>query len=139
MQREQVKTGGCLCGAVRYEIDGPLRDIISCHCGQCQKTSGHYFAATATPKEHFHLTRDEGLKWYSSSGYAERGFCSECGSSLFWRMKDGSHQSILAGSLDGDTGLKTSHHIFVADKKDYYDIADVIPQYDTYPEDLKSG
>ena len=103
------------------------------------KDSGHYFAATATPKENFHLVKDDGLKWYSSSDWGERGFCAECGSTLFWRLKDESHQSILAGSLDGETGLKTSHHIYVADKKDYYEITDGVPQYDTYPEELKNG
>ena len=139
MEKNAVKQGGCLCGAVRYEVDGPLRDIISCHCGQCQKSSGHYFAATAAAKENFHLTEDRGLKWYNSFEWGERGSCLECGSKLFWRLKDKSHLSILAGSLDGDTGLKTIRHIFVADKKDYYDIADGLPQYDTFPEEIKNG
>lgn len=134
MTKNAVKHGGCLCGAVRYDVTGPLRDVISCHCGQCQKSSGHYFAATATAPDNLHLTEDRGLKWYSSSDRADRGFCAECGSNLFWRRKDGSHVSILAGSFDGDTGLKTSRHIFVAAKKDYYDIADGLPQYDSYPE-----
>jgi len=139
MEKAATKHGSCLCGAVTYEVSGPLRDIISCHCGQCQKSSGHYFAATSAAQDDFKLTEDRGLKWYNSSEWAERGFCQECGSSLFWRMKNGSHQSILAGSLDDSTDLKTTRHIFVADKKDYYEITDGLPQYDTFPEDLKNG
>ncbi|MZR31009.1 GFA family protein [Sneathiella litorea] len=139
MDKGTNKQGGCLCGAVRYEVHGPLRDIISCHCGQCQKSSGHYFAATAASLSNFRLTEERGLKWYTSSNRAERGFCIECGSNLFWRRTGGTHISILAGTLEGKTGLRTVRHIFVADKKDYYDITDGLPQYDSYPEELKNG
>jgi len=133
-------TGGCLCGAVTYEVTGPLRDVISCHCGQCQRTSGHHFAATAAANEHFSLTQDRGLKWFNSSDWAERGFCQECGCNMFWRMKEGDRTSIMAGSLDAqDTGLKTTHHLYVVDKKDYYDILDGTPQYDSYPKEMEDG
>ncbi|MCR9212681.1 MAG: GFA family protein [Proteobacteria bacterium] len=131
--------GSCLCGAVAFETEGPLRDVISCHCKQCQKSSGHYFAATACPSESLKLTEDRGLKWFISSDWAERGFCQECGSTLFWRRKNGDHISILAGTFDGDFDKKTTRHIFVADKKDYYDINDGLPQFDTYPEEMKNG
>jgi hypothetical protein len=129
-----VIKGGCLCGAVAFEVSPPLRDIISCHCTQCQKSSGHYFAATAASRNNLKIKEDWGLKWYKSSNWAERGFCSECGANLFWRMPDRDAISILAGSLNGDTGLKTIRHIFVADKKDYYEICDGLPQFDTFPE-----
>ncbi|WP_373089942.1 GFA family protein [Sneathiella sp.] len=125
--------GGCLCGAVTYTVRGALRDVMFCHCRQCQKTSGHYFAATSAPRANLTLTGERGLKWYRSSDWAERGFCGNCGSSLFWRMNDSDSISILAGSLDGKTGLATGSHIFVADKKDYYEITDGLPQYDSYP------
>lgn len=135
MTENAIKSGGCLCRDVRYQVNGPLRDVHACHCGQCQKTSGHYFAATAAATKDFTITKDDGLKWYKSSEQAERGFCAHCGSSLFWRMKGLDYISILAGSLDDkNTGLKTDIHIFVADKKDYYDLTDGLPQYDLYPE-----
>lgn len=139
MTEKATRQGSCLCGAVRYNVTGSLRDVISCHCGQCQKSSGHYFAATAATLENFRLTEDRGLKWYRSSNWAERGFCVECGANLFWRRKDSDQVSILAGSFEGDTGLKTSRHIFVADKKDYYEITDGLPQYDSYPDDPDSN
>lgn len=136
-EAETTYRGGCLCGAVSFEAKGPLREVISCHCGQCQKASGHYFAATACAAENLTLLEDRGLKWFVSSDWAERGFCQECGCNLFWRRKEGPSISILAGSLDGNTGLKTIRHIFVADKKDYYDITDGLPQFDTYPEEMR--
>jgi hypothetical protein len=78
--------------------------------------------------ENFKLVRGEkSLKWYSASQHAERGFCSVCGSSLFWKPSDGSRISVLAGALDPPTHLKVSAHIFVADKSDYYDIKDEVP------------
>jgi len=129
---EIVHTGRCECGAVKYKLAGPLRDSIACHCKQCRRTSGHYFSATAVPDENLTLIQDEGLKWYRSSEHAERGFCKECGSSLFWRWNGSGSTSVCLGTLDEPTGLKTAKHIFVADKGDYYDIRDGLPQIAQY-------
>lgn len=126
---EPVAKGGCLCGAVRYEARGPLRNVSYCHCGQCRRTSGHFVAATAVPTDRLELTKSTGLTWYRSSDTAERGFCARCGSSLFWRPRSGSHVSIMAGTLDGATGLAGYEHIFVAAKGDYYSIDDGLPQF----------
>lgn len=127
-----MKTGSCLCGAVAFEITGELRPSVACHCTQCRKTSGHYWSATQVPDAQFNLTKDEGLTWYQSSESARRGFCRHCGSALFWQMDGEGATSIGTGTLDGATGLHTSKHIFVKDKGDYYDIADGLPQLDTY-------
>jgi len=91
--------------------------------------------ATCVPRERFALTNSDGLKWYRSSDFAERGFCGECGSSLFWSAADRDTISIMAGSIDGDTGLRTAAHICVADKGDYYELNPSEPQYDAldYP------
>ncbi len=116
--------GGCLCGGVRYEIRGPLRDVIACHCSQCRKTSGHFVAASQALSADIVLVESSTLKWYRSSPEAKRGFCTECGGNLFWRP-DGQNPpvtSIMAGTLDAPTGLKIIKHIFVADKSDYYEI-----------------
>ena len=118
----------CLCGAVTFELSGDLRPSIACHCGQCRKSSGHYGSSTQVPTENLTLTRNHGLKWYQSSDHARRGFCTECGSSLFWEMAGESATSVASGSLDGPTGIRQSKHIFVEDKGDYYDISDGLPQ-----------
>jgi hypothetical protein len=60
-------TGGCLCGAVRYEVRGPLRPVVYCHCAQCRRTSGHFSAWTATRPDDLVLNESKGLRWYRSS------------------------------------------------------------------------
>jgi hypothetical protein len=120
--------GGCLCGAVRYRVGGELRPVIACHCGQCRKTSGHFVAATAADDASLDIDDPSGaLKWYRSSSFAQRGFCGQCGSNLFWKRDGGSATSIMAGSLDGDTALRLEAHIYTADKGDYYGLDDDIP------------
>lgn len=128
MNDEATHTGGCLCGAVRYRVSGPLLDVVACHCSQCRRTSGHYAAMTNVPEERLHLERAEALAWYRSSASAERGFCARCGSNLFWRPSGGAYVAITAGTLDAPTHLTITEHIFVADKSDYYDITDGKPQ-----------
>jgi hypothetical protein len=129
-------TGGCLCGDVSYEVDGPLRDISYCHCIQCRKTSGHYVAATAADLDTLNITRDEGLTWYRSSDSAERGFCRRCGSSVFWAPSHGRYMAIMAGTLDSPTGLKSQEHIWVDYKSDYYNLDDGLPRFPESHADL---
>lgn len=119
-------TGGCLCGGVRYAVKGPLRDVVACHCSQCRRTSGHHVAATGARPKDLTMLESATLKWYASSERAERGFCGRCGGNLFWRPTGAGHDwiSIMAGTLDPPTRLRTIQHIFVADKSDYYVIAD---------------
>ncbi len=123
--------GSCLCGAVTYTLKPPLRPSVACHCVQCRKTSGHFVSATQVGPDQLILTKTDGLAWYQSSPEAQRGFCRICGSSLFWRhAADKGATSVMSGTIDGATGIKTAKHIFVADKGDYYDIADDVPQHD---------
>ena len=112
--------GSCLCGAVAFAATGPLRDVIGCHCRQCRKTSGHYWAATSVPLERFSLLRDEGLGWYRSSPTAERGFCRACGASLFWKPEGEGRMAIAPGAFDDAPPLRLTSHIFTEDAGDYY-------------------
>ena len=120
-----MTTGSCLCGAVTYRIDGPLRPVVACHCLQCRKTSGHHVAATSAPRDTIEVAG--AVTWYHSSPTARRGFCGVCGANLFWDGA-GSNLSIFAGTIDGATGLATAGHIFCADKGDYYDIPEDLPR-----------
>ncbi len=122
-------SGSCLCGGVRFRITGPLRQVIGCHCTQCRKQTGHYMPASGTLLTYFDLIEDRGLKWYEASDSAKRGFCGECGSTLFWQAHGADRIAIAAGSIDGRTGLETVAHIFVADKGDYYDLDQALPQF----------
>ena len=129
MPNEKGGSGGCLCGGVRYRVTGPLIDVSACHCSQCRKTTGHFFASTTCSLEALKFDNEETLSWYESSAGAHRGFCSRCGSSLFWRLAKEDKIDILAGTLDAPTGLKMADHIFTANKGDYYEIAGGLPQY----------
>lgn len=124
----KTQKGSCLCGKIRFEVTGALREVVACHCTQCRKQSGHYYAATNTPDETIRVTGEENLTWYQSSERARRGFCRHCGSALFWKDDRDDFTSILAGSLEKPTGLAIAKHIYVADKGDYYAITDGLPQ-----------
>ena len=125
---DATHSGGCLCGAVRYEVAGPLRPVVFCHCSQCRRSTGHFLAATAARLRDFRLLADAELRWYAASDSARRAFCGRCGSTLFWQPNGRDYVSIAAGTLDGTTGLTSVRHIHVADKGDYYSIDDGLPQ-----------
>ncbi|MGI9413543.1 MAG: GFA family protein [Hyphomicrobiales bacterium] len=135
--KTQPAPGSCLCGAVRYEVRGPLADVHVCHCGQCRRQSGHCVAGTGAKRADFVLVEERGLTWYRSSDWARRGFCAECGSALFWD-DDGEEISISAGSLDQPTGLKVTKHIYVDEKGDYYEIADDLPKFEGHDTPVAS-
>lgn len=120
--------GSCLCGAVVFEVTPPLRDVIACHCTQCRKTSGHFWAASAVPLDQFRLIEDRGLAWYRSSASASRGFCRTCGASLFWQRDGKGQMSFSPSALDQPSGVAIVRHIFTADAGDYYTIGDGLPQ-----------
>ena len=117
----KTSKGRCLCGAVTYEVAGPLRPVCACHCNQCRKTSGHYVAATRANSADLTIS-GEGLKWFRSSETAERGFCGTCGSNLFWRRLAGDKTSIFAGTLDDPTGLVMQNQIHTETAGDYYEL-----------------
>ena len=126
--KENDHSGGCLCGAVRYRVSGPLRPVVACHCGQCRRTSGHHVAATQAYRADLAIEGSQAITWYRASEAARRGFCKTCGGQLFWDPEGAETVSIFAGSLDQPSGLKLAEHIFVADKADYYEIADGLPR-----------
>jgi len=90
--------------------------------------TGHFMAATAARHTDFRLLASDGLRWYSASTEARRGFCGRCGSTLFWDGRGRPYISIAAGTLDDTTGLRTVCHIFVADKGHYYELEPEIPR-----------
>jgi hypothetical protein len=112
--------GSCLCGEVVFDADPPLRDVIACHCTQCRKVSGHFWAATSVTHDRFRLVTDRGLRWFRSSGAARRGFCAGCGAALFWQPEGEARISIAAGAFDAPIGVITRSHIFTEDAGDYY-------------------
>jgi hypothetical protein len=120
--------GSCLCGAVRFEVSGALPPPDACHCTKCRKHSGHYFASTDVPRSAVTIEGAEHVTWFRSSEKVRRGFCTTCGSSLFFDPIYKDWIGIAMGAFDDATETKLAIHIFVADKGDYYDIADGLPQ-----------
>jgi len=122
-------TGQCLCGAVAFTGTPCPDDGISvCHCGQCRRwASGPYtslrFANGVT------LTRSDGLVWFASSDIGERGFCRDCGASLFWR-KTGAERdwAVSVGAVGEGHEQEIVEHIWIDDKPDFYDFADGAPR-----------
>lgn len=124
---DPVTAGGCLCGSVRYELRGPLRDVLLCHCVECRRWHGHVGAYTSIARSDVVLVCERGLQWFDSpcsDAGARRGFCRACGSSLFWEAADGGMVSVAAGTLDDPAGLRTGGHWYVSQAGDYYELPD---------------
>lgn len=128
--------GGCLCGGVRYEIDGPVGQALYCHCAMCRKAHGTAFRARlSVPKSSFRFVQgEELLTSFRSSSDTVRRFCRVCGSSIVNAWDPEPHAWGLAmGSLDDDPGVRPACHEFVAFKAPWYEIADDLPRFDTFP------
>jgi hypothetical protein len=132
-----IHTGSCLCGAVHFKATGQLRGVVYCHCSQCRKQTGHYYAATNVPDENLVIEGPDNITWYRSSDFAERGFCRTCGSALFWKRHDHHYTSVLAGLFDNPTGLTEDCHIFLADKGDYYSVGEGLPKFEKSSPSVK--
>lgn len=127
--RNRSLEGGCLCGAVRFTARGRFGEVSVCHCSQCRRWHGAPGPYTSVRRDRLSFANQRGLAWYRSSDRARRGFCRECGTSLFWEAPAQNHTAIALGAFDGPTGLAQAIHIFVADKGDSYQITDGLPQW----------
>jgi hypothetical protein len=117
----QLRSGRCACGAVRYEVRGPLRDVYNCHCPRCRRITGHYLAATAAHPNQVTVLGSDQVRWWAPDETVEYGFCGTCGSTLFWRAKALPDKlSIAAGTLDPPTGLRTTKAWWCAQASDYH-------------------
>jgi len=127
-------SGSCLCGAVRYAIDGRISPIGLCHCSKCRKSTGSAFHAGALcRKTRFRwLAGEDAIREYrTSSGYTTR-FCGTCGSLVPMFQDEGEYVVLHAGALDQDPGSRPVHHIFVGSKASWFEIADDLPRYEEY-------
>ena len=125
---EVTLTGSCMCGEVRYRITGPLREVVNCHCEPCRQFTGHYLAATAVSTKDIFFEKQETLTWYHRTPTVRYGFCSQCGSSLFWH--DATRENFFAvpaGCLDQPTGLRTVLNIYTETAGDYYTLDPSLP------------
>ena len=125
-------TGGCLCGAVRYEISAPAIDVNYCHCRMCQRfTGGQIVAGAFFPIEAFRFTQGD-LKYYRSSPIAERGFCADCGSSVVYKslvkVLRPDMYWVLLGSLDNPENFVPTMHFGIESQVPWFDVHDDLPR-----------
>jgi hypothetical protein len=136
------QSGGCLCGAVRYEITGPPVTVYACHCTECQRHSGSAFAMAAViPKEHFRITIGSPkmfARQTSPTKTMECCFCSKCGTRLYHVPGGASYpnRNIKPGTLDDPSWLMPTTHFWTRSAQHWVDIPDDATQYETQPEAL---
>ncbi|WP_426732195.1 GFA family protein [Myxococcus faecalis] len=125
--------GSCLCGAVRFTVEGELPAPDACHCTKCRKHSGHYFVSTDVPRSAVTIEGQDQVRWFQSSEKARRGFCSVCGASLFWDPLQRDWIGIAMGAFDTPTRTRVALHVHLANKGDYYELEEGTPRFDTIP------
>lgn len=123
-------SGGCLCGAVRYEVPGPARNPCWCHCTSCRRAAGAPAVPWAT-FEHARFRVSRGtLQEFASSPPVRRGFCNRCGTSLTFRHeRRPADIDVTLATLDAAADLAPAMHIWVQDKLPWVAIADDLPVY----------
>ena len=129
-------TGGCLCGAVRYEVKASLELIEHCHCSMCRKAHGAAFSTNSVvPTSALKVTAGaEVISEYESSPNRRKCFCSKCGSQLFIRRVNKPEFTVVTlGSLEGELHARPERHVFVESKASWYNITDALPQFKIYP------
>lgn len=119
--------GQCHCGAVQFEGKGGIKGVDACHCATCRQLNGGPYMGVG-----FHdgitLTQSVSLKWYDSSEWARRGFCGECGTSLFYNLKGTDFYSASSGCVDMPSGMSIGHEYFIDEKPDFYDFSGEHPR-----------
>ena len=131
--------GSCLCGEVRYSIQGNIGAITHCHCTTCRKAHGSAFSSTAAVRiDDFEFTSGEALiKCYKSSPDKVRCFCSNCGSHIYAHKEGRKHDILRLGTLDDDPKVKPVNHIWLSLKAPWYDPETdcSLPKYEEWPDD----
>lgn len=125
----EKRSGQCQCGAVKFEVTVPESKFGVCHCGICRKINAGPFMAVHCETD-ITFTEERGLACYRSSEWAERGFCKECGTSLFYRMIDPPDKflGVSVEAFEEADGFELAQHIFIDNKPDRYDFKDEAPR-----------
>jgi hypothetical protein len=130
-----TEAGGCLCGAVRYQVSGTARHVALCHCTDCRKSAGAPMVAWAAfPENAFTLTKGAPTT-FNSSGAAMRSFCPKCGTGLFYRNAEmlPGIVDIQSATLDNPDAYGPGAHIQVAERIGWMETAHSLPSFSRYP------
>ena len=133
-----TRTGGCLCGAVRYESEGAPVFSLQCHCRDCQRSSGTaYIAAIRVPSAGFRITQGAPNRYVGkadSGNEINRAFCGDCASSLYVQVSTRPDiVGLRVGSLDDPSGFRPDADIFVKSAQPWDHMDPALPKYATYP------
>jgi hypothetical protein len=128
--------GACLCGRVRYSVNGALHDASHCHCSMCRRQHGAAFATYAqlNPDDFAWTSGEDRVRSFETANGAGWSFCRECGSTLAG-TENGVVTSITLGTLAGDPGIRPESHIFVGSRAAWHEICDDLPQHDEWGPD----
>ena len=122
MSDTSVEKGSCLCGAVQVTAKTMHHKVGACHCGMCRKWTGGPLMAVDCGTD-VSFKGEQHIKVYNSSDWAERGFCGQCGSHLFYRLKGNQQYMMPAGLFEDCKDLVFDHQIFIESKPSYYSFA----------------
>ncbi|HEB58449.1 MAG TPA: GFA family protein [Gammaproteobacteria bacterium] len=137
VSRTHPYQGGCLCGAVRFEIRGPIEDIVMCHCSQCRKVQGTAYATNGNvaANNFVFLSGEDNLTTYAVSDDQNKYFCRTCGSPIMSRRASHPNQvRIRLGTIESDIEERPGAHIFVGSKANWDEVADDVPQFDEFED-----
>ncbi|MFK7843319.1 MAG: GFA family protein [Sphingorhabdus sp.] len=136
----EIVTGGCQCGAIRYRFAGPVPPAYACHCGECKKQSASAFSMSI-PMDYSALTVTGDTSLYESTAYSGitkyNYFCGKCGTRL-WHSSDNPPEGITlkVGTLDNSAGIEPLGHLWVSKKQKGIDVDPASDQQSTQPADL---
>ncbi|MFT5707240.1 MAG: hypothetical protein ACI9ES_001531 [Oceanospirillaceae bacterium] len=114
--------GNCLCGAVKIHAQSMNTKVGACHCNTCRKWNGGPLLAVDC-KSAVSFEGKENITVFDSSQWAERAFCSKCGTHLFYRLKEQNQYIVPAGILEAESKLHFDHQIFIDQQPQYYSFA----------------
>ena len=123
----EPRSGGCLCGAVRFSARPAKREVEVCHCSKCRRNVGGPLMSVHVAQAPV-FENEDAIGVYGSSDWGERGFCAKCGTSLFWRMRDGSMWNVNAGTFDDLSDMDLGTQIYIDEKPGFYDFAQQTPK-----------
>lgn len=132
----ETRQGRCLCGAVAFEVEGPLGPVVFCHCSICRRSSGSAFAASASvPAASFRIVRgEEAVHEYESSDGYFRAFCSRCGSPVYGRSaRSPEVRRVRLGTLEGGAPVRAQAHVWTSSKAPWFDIGDGMESFEGMP------
>lgn len=130
--------GSCLCGTLRYEIDGPLTALLHCHCSRCRREHGAPFATFATSAKGAlrWIAGEDQVVSYAVAPGGPRHFCGKCGSVAPSILPGMDLALIPAGNLEGELGIQPQGHLFTGSKAPWHEITDSLPQYRNFPPEF---